>query len=95
MPTASQDDEVLRALGGAAEAIDKNLADFTAAARVLSSDQPRLIDQYPKEWVAVYHGGVVAHGAAIVPVCFTVCPDVRGYTSPDAACYPVGRPGRD
>ncbi len=36
---------------------------FRRAARILSSKHPRLIDRYPKQWVAVYEGKVRAAGS--------------------------------
>ena len=38
------------------------LQSFRRAARVLSSNHPRLIDLYPKQWVAVHRGKVRASG---------------------------------
>lgn len=40
----------------------RSLRKFHRAARVLSDNQPGLIDQYPDQWVAVSDGAVVAHG---------------------------------
>ena len=40
----------------------RSLHDFQRSASVLSSDQPRLINKYPNQWVAVSDGSVVAHG---------------------------------
>ena len=45
--------------------VSRELRSFRKAAQVLSSDHPRLIDQYPKEWVAIYRGEVVAHGRTL------------------------------
>lgn len=42
--------------------IDRQLQVYHRAARVLSSNHPRLINHYPKQWVAVYKGRVRAHG---------------------------------
>ena len=42
--------------------IAQSLRKFQRAARVLSSNQPRLIDEYPDQWVAVNDSNVVAHG---------------------------------
>jgi len=42
--------------------IDKELRAFSSAARVLSSDHPRLIEKHPKEWVGVYEGKIRATG---------------------------------
>jgi hypothetical protein len=50
-------DEVARLIGNPTE-IDRELRDFAGSARVLSSNHPRLIDEYPEQWVGV-HGGKV------------------------------------
>jgi hypothetical protein len=47
-------------LGATPKQIDRELRTFSRAARVLSSDRPRLIDQHPKEWVGLYDGKVSA-----------------------------------
>ena len=51
--------EVVRRLG-TAESIREDLADFRQSARAFSSDRPRLIDEYPRRWVAVLNGAVMA-----------------------------------
>jgi hypothetical protein len=40
--------------------MDRELRMFSRAARLLSSDRPRLIDKHPKEWVGLYGGEVCA-----------------------------------
>ena len=52
--------DALRYLGGSVENIDRQLRQFTDAAKVLSSDHPRLIDEHPLQWVGVYQGRVAA-----------------------------------
>ena len=52
---------VLEQLGNPAD-VDRDLQNFRKAAHVLSSQRPRLIDRYPKQWVAVYDGKVRARG---------------------------------
>jgi hypothetical protein len=42
--------------------MDRELRAFSRAARILSSDHPRLIDRHPKEWVGIYGGNVCATG---------------------------------
>lgn len=37
-----------------------SLQAFSESARVLSSSHPRLIDEYPDRWIAVFHGAVRA-----------------------------------
>jgi hypothetical protein len=49
-----------KALGATPKQIGHELRMFSRAARVLSSDHPRLIDKHPKEWVGVYNGKVCA-----------------------------------
>lgn len=47
-------------LGATPKQIDRELRGFSRAAKVLSSNRPRLIDQHPREWVGVYDGKVSA-----------------------------------
>jgi len=59
------EEAVLALLGGSAEQISSELAEFTASARSLSDGHPRYIDEYPESWVAVYQGRVAASGASL------------------------------
>ena len=52
--------DALRQRGGTAKGIGRELRQFGAAAGVLSSDHPRLIDEHPLQWVGVYQGKVAA-----------------------------------
>lgn len=52
--------EVLRQLGASPQEVDRQLQAFSKAARVLSSDHPRLIDEHPLQWVGIYDGHVAA-----------------------------------
>jgi len=45
---------------GDAAKVANELRSFQNSATALSSDHPRLINQYPKQWVAVYEGKVIA-----------------------------------
>ena len=56
----SERERLLELLGGSPSEFDRQLLEFAAAASVLSSDQPRLIDTHPLQWVGVYQGRVVA-----------------------------------
>lgn len=47
-------------LGATPKQIDRQLRTFSRAARLLSSDHPRLIEKHPKEWVGLYDGEVSA-----------------------------------
>jgi hypothetical protein len=40
--------------------IDRELRSFSRAARLLSSDHPRLIDRHPNQWVGIHDGSVRA-----------------------------------
>lgn len=40
--------------------MDRELRSFSRAARLLSSDHPRLIDQHPNQWVGIHDGSVRA-----------------------------------
>ena len=57
--------EVLEQLGAPPAEIAQDLQEFRKAARVLSANYPRLIDQYPNQWVGVYQGKVRAHGRTL------------------------------
>ena len=56
--------ELLKALGNPVR-LHRELQHFRKAAQALSSDHPRLMDQYPNQWVAVYRGKVAAHGLTL------------------------------
>lgn len=43
----------------------RSLRRFQRTAHVLSSNQPRLINEYPDQWVAVSESTVVAHGKSL------------------------------
>ena len=47
-------------LGATPKQIDRELRAFSRAAKVLSSDHPKLIEQHPKEWVGLYDGEISA-----------------------------------
>ena len=47
-------------LGATPKQIDRELRTFSRAARILSSDHPRLIEKHPKEWVGLYDGKISA-----------------------------------
>jgi hypothetical protein len=50
----------VRALGATPKQINSELRTFSRAARVFSSNHPRLIDEHPKEWVGLCDGTVRA-----------------------------------
>jgi hypothetical protein len=45
-------------LGATPRQIDRELRSFSRAAKVLSSNRPRLIQTHPKKWIGVYKGKV-------------------------------------
>jgi len=49
---------IASSLGATPKQVDRELRAFSRAAKLLSSDHPRLIDEHPKEWVAIYGGKV-------------------------------------
>ena len=51
---------VLKHLGRSARDIDRAFKGFSESARLFSSDQPRLIDEYENKWIGVYKGRVEA-----------------------------------
>lgn len=55
---------VLKLLGDP-RSVDSELQLFRKATRVLSSNRPRLIDHYQKQWVAVHQGKVAAQGKTL------------------------------
>lgn len=57
-------EEQVRDLLGDPKELASDLYDFQRAASALSSKHPRLIDEYPKQWVGVYQGEVQAAAAS-------------------------------
>jgi hypothetical protein len=57
--------KVLRQLGAKPEEIANELKAFAKTARVLSSNHPRLINTYPRQWVGLYRGRVAAHATTL------------------------------
>ena len=58
---------ILRHLGPPEE-IDRQMRQFKEAAKLLSTDQPRMIGKYPKQWIAVFQGSVAARGRTYASV---------------------------
>ncbi len=57
--------ELRKQLGATARELDHELSEFRAAAAVLSSSHPRLVDEYAEQWVGVYRGRVEASGDTV------------------------------
>lgn len=60
--------ELRKQLGVSVLELDQELTEFRESAAVMSRSHPRLIDQYPKQWVGVYKGMVEAHGSSLSAV---------------------------
>lgn len=60
--------EALAHLGGSASEIAEGLSSYREAAQILSSNQPRMIDEHPLQWIGVYKGAVVASGRSLKSV---------------------------
>lgn len=52
--------KAIRDVIGDPRKIDEELVQFRRAAQRFSSDQPRFIEKYPNQWVAVFDGKVEA-----------------------------------
>lgn len=46
----------------------QSLRAFQRSARLLSNNHPRLIDEYPDQWIAVADSAVMAHGDTLEQV---------------------------
>ena len=57
-------DIVLKMLGDP-KRVDAELRRFRSTARALSSNRPRFIDRYEKQWVALHEGKVRATGKTL------------------------------
>lgn len=65
MTTSSYEAKALAMLGDP-RTVDRELKAFRKDARILSSKQKHLLQQYSKKWIAVY-GGKIAAQAATLP----------------------------
>lgn len=72
---------VLAQMNERPESAVRSLHNFERSAHVLSNNQPRLIDEYPDQWVAVSEGAVVANGETLDAVLRQV--DKKGLTRSD------------
>ena len=75
---------VLRALASLDEHPNNtalSLRKFQHSSQVLSGNHPRLIDEYPDQWVAVISSDVVAHGKTLKHVLRQV--DKKGLSRSD------------
>ena len=63
--TTDGESEILKLLGDPAE-IDRSLSAFRESAQLLSSEHPRMIEKYPKQWIAIYDGEVRARASTFL-----------------------------
>jgi hypothetical protein len=75
--TALSQDEALALLGKPPNEVARELANFSETAKILSSNHPRLIDEHPLEWVALYDGRVEVFGKSLSAVMKQL--DTKGY----------------
>jgi hypothetical protein len=68
MPGGLKREDVLALLGGPPAQVGRELDEFAASARALSSDHPRFIDEYPQQWVGVFQGQLRARGKTLKSV---------------------------
>ena len=62
MSQVHDQDAILELIGDPSQ-VDQELTDFSETAQILSSEHPRMIEQYPKQWIALYQGVVRAQAS--------------------------------
>ena len=67
MLSARRLEKIIGEMGGV-KAIDADLRELRKTARLLSSDDPRMIDLHPDQWVGLYQGAVRATGSTLQEV---------------------------
>jgi hypothetical protein len=72
--------------------MDRELRAFSRAARILSSDHPRLIENHPKEWVGIYDGKVCATGKSFAALVSKL--KKHGFSPSDAIIRYIDTSGR-
>ncbi len=85
MSALTQMDEHPREMG-------RSLRAFQRSARVFSDSHPRLIDEYPNQWVAVADSTVMAHGNTLKQVLKQV--DAEGIPRADVIVRFIDRTQR-
>jgi len=63
--TSPERTEELISILGDPRSVARELRAFRRTAKVLSSRTPRLIDEYPKQWVAIHKARVRAHAGTL------------------------------
>jgi len=73
--------DVLTRMNEHPSAMAQSLRAFQRSARVLSDNHPRLIDEYPNQWVAAADSTVMAHGDTLEQVLTRI--DAEGISRAD------------
>jgi len=53
---------------GDPQEVDRELTSFQRTASVLSSEHPRLVDEYPQRWIVAFEGKIRASGSTLTSV---------------------------
>lgn len=64
MPATAKSKWMLQQIGDPRK-IAKDLRQYRKAAKVLSSDHPRLVETHPRKWVVIYEGKVQVEGKSL------------------------------
>ncbi len=56
--------QILSVLGDPAT-VSRELHDFAESAKVLSARAPRMIEEYPRQWIAIHNGQVRARASTL------------------------------
>jgi hypothetical protein len=72
--------------------IDRELRSFSRAARVLSSDHPRLVDRHPEQWVGLHNGRVCTTAKSLSALISRL--RKRGFSPNDAIIRYIDTSGR-
>lgn len=82
----------LTQMGERPRTISRSLRAFQRSARILSDSHPRLINEYPNQWVAVADSTVIAHDNTLKKVLKKV--DAEGVSRADVIVRFIDRTQR-
>jgi hypothetical protein len=77
--TAPERTEELRCLLGDPQRIAEELRQARRSGEVLSSDRPRLLDEYEGKWIALHDGDVVGAADSIEDLLQSIDPAARSH----------------
>jgi hypothetical protein len=72
--------------------IDRELRSFSRAARVLSSDHPRLVGRHPEQWVGLHNGSTCTTAKSLSALLSRL--KKRGFSPNDAIIRYIDTSGR-